>query len=633
MSPVTDLTEHLQRCVVRLSGGELRGGSGFFVAPGYVLTCAHVVDGAVDRPVTVTWDGRDHRGRVVWAEPRGEAGTAGPVWPYPDLAVVRVPVGGPCVWLAERLPDYEAELLAAGHARLYGPQEERRTAQLTSAGPVDLGTATLLRLSGDELPDGMSGGPVLDLTTGEVCAVVKTARARNEPHGGVALPIEALRALPADLFRELWRGHDRYHASDGPWPGLLDRLPERRPRSVDPLAIVSPNGSHPVLLPSEISELRGLLADLPPADDLYEVYRLACGPAAPRPELSLRDRRDVVRALDDVAAAPRGALHPLLAFAALTAHRCQRPDAADRLRAWAQRVATRLGQRAELARYTPASRGAAGEEPAAVIARVEPSAHDPDRYLLTVWLHRGDGDVENLASSDDPRPIGETWQRLRSLLPGALNQLDAGPDVMVEFVLPQRLLNEPVDEWQVWPGRPFARLGRRHPVVVRALGEDDDSYSFSEGTARWKWLVEQDTVPWHWIDCEDKRDQEVLYAWFEESTEHAALGLPGPPDVELARAALEAGLFAGLRVAVWRRTWCQDHAASGVVTRPCASDRFREELSGGLAGVPVTRLPRAVKDLRNAAAQAGPEHCGHGVVLLWDLGRRPEAGQPLVPLA
>ncbi|PKW18601.1 trypsin-like peptidase domain-containing protein [Saccharopolyspora spinosa] len=634
MSIAADLKEHLQGCVVRLSGTGLRGGSGFFVAPGYVLTCAHVVDGQVGRQVAVTWNGDDHSGSVVWSGPRADRTQQ--VWPHPDLAVVQVPVDSPCVWLDENVPDYDADLFASGHARLYGPREERRPAALTSPGLIELGDVSLLRISGDELPDGMSGGPVLDLTTGAVCGVVKTARARNAPHGGVAVPVRALRELPPDLLRELWRGHDRYHASSGPWPGLLDRMSDRRSNGLALEEIVDPKKLQPVLRPTEISELRSLLADLPVAGDLNEVYRLACGPAAPRLERPLLDWRDVVGALDDIAAAARGALHPLLAFAELTARRCHQPDVAGGLDGWARRVATRLGQRAELGQYDPPDRVVPHEKPMAVIAKVEASAHDQDRYLLTIWLYRRDEDFEVFFADEDPRPLPDALAGLKNLLPGALNLLDGGPDVLVEFVLPRQLLNEPVDEWQIWPTRRFARLGRRHPVVVRALSEDDDPYSRKRGEERWQWLTTQDTVPWNWIHCEDKRDQEILYAWFEESTGHAALGLPGPPETDLPHEALVAGLFAGLRVAVWRRTRCEDHDLADFSTQPCAGDRFRDELSGKLLGVNVAQLPRVVKDLRNAAAQqVGTEHCGRDVVLLWDLGRRPEAMylQSLVPLA
>ncbi|WP_243794697.1 trypsin-like peptidase domain-containing protein [Saccharopolyspora gloriosae] len=630
MTSAAELQEQLQKCVVRLSGPGMRGGTGFFIAPRYVLTCAHVVDGQAGSPVTISWNGEEHQGSVRWSGPRADRDQR--VWPHPDLAIVTAPIDGPCVWLDELFPGYDADLLAVGHAKLYGPSAERRPAKLTSPGRIELGTEQLLRISGDELPDGMSGAPVIDLTTGAVCGVVKTARTRDMPHGGVAVPVQALRDLPTDLWRKLWREHDRYHAARGPWPGSLDVLAERRPRELDPAAIVHPDRLQPLLKPTEITELRGLLAELPPPEDLNARYRLACGPNAPRVETQLLDWRDLIKALDDIAVANRGRLHPLLVFAEQTAHRCTRAQVADGLHSWAQRIAVRLGQRPELARYTPPELGSPAAESTAVIAMLEPSALGQERYLCTVWLYRGDEDFEVFAADEAPRPLQEAWAELKSRLPGALNRLDGGAEVMVEFVLPQRLLNEGVDDWQIWPNRKFARLGRRHPVIVRALSTDEDPYSLRRGEDRWKWLAEQDSVPWHWIHCEDARDQEALYSWFEESSNHAALGLTMPPETASARDALEVGLYAGLRVAVWRRPRCEDHAGSGGAMQPCAGKRFRDDLSERLAARRVSQLPHAVKDLRNAAAQQnGTEHCGRDVVLLWDAGRRPES-QPLIPL-
>ena len=46
--------EYLQQCTVRLNYGESQG-TGFFVAPGVILTCAHVVEYAESNPINVFW--------------------------------------------------------------------------------------------------------------------------------------------------------------------------------------------------------------------------------------------------------------------------------------------------------------------------------------------------------------------------------------------------------------------------------------------------------------------------------------------------------------------------------------------------------------------------------------------------
>jgi hypothetical protein len=91
----------LRRHVVRIDrvDGAVCG-TGFFVAPGWVLSAAHVVGDAdrvrvvpdvsvSDRPVDA----------VVVARSGAPDGTA--LWPYPDLALLRLAeaVNHPCVWL------------------------------------------------------------------------------------------------------------------------------------------------------------------------------------------------------------------------------------------------------------------------------------------------------------------------------------------------------------------------------------------------------------------------------------------------------------------------------------------------------------------------------------------------------
>ena len=60
--PTTDLQldELLKLCTVKLSvPGKVGWGTGFFVAPGKILTCAHVVKDAGGQPVKVCWQGQE----------------------------------------------------------------------------------------------------------------------------------------------------------------------------------------------------------------------------------------------------------------------------------------------------------------------------------------------------------------------------------------------------------------------------------------------------------------------------------------------------------------------------------------------------------------------------------------------
>ena len=67
MDQARRLYNQLIRCTVRLTlpGGPDQG-TGFFVAPGLVLACAHVVEAAwPDKAVDVHWAGRTIGGQIV----------------------------------------------------------------------------------------------------------------------------------------------------------------------------------------------------------------------------------------------------------------------------------------------------------------------------------------------------------------------------------------------------------------------------------------------------------------------------------------------------------------------------------------------------------------------------------------
>src|ERR1700681_4244878 len=77
----------LSKCVVRLDA-ESPLGAGFFVAPDWILTAAHVVASATDTTLSARWNGSDLRVKVkeLWPPERGETA----IWQCPDLALVEL---------------------------------------------------------------------------------------------------------------------------------------------------------------------------------------------------------------------------------------------------------------------------------------------------------------------------------------------------------------------------------------------------------------------------------------------------------------------------------------------------------------------------------------------------------------
>lgn len=211
------LEELLFRAVVRVSVGPAQG-SGFVVAPGRVLTARHVVERALTGEVLTVTDS------AGVASPASVTEHRGPGWP--DLALLAVPDAAalPAVLLdATPTPRDQAERLVAGgypagsaipyQSRGFASGGETNFVLPDDGGPV----GAYLRLDGDPLVGGMSGGPVLDLTTGFVVGVVRRTMDAGTDVGGFALPVAAvLGQLPA-----LGPVHERPGPAAAEWVGLL----------------------------------------------------------------------------------------------------------------------------------------------------------------------------------------------------------------------------------------------------------------------------------------------------------------------------------------------------------------------------------------------------------------------------
>ena len=102
-----------------------------------------------------------------------------------------------------------------------------------------------------------------------------------------------------------------------------------------------------------------------------------------------------------------------------------------------------------------------------VIIQMEPSSNAPDLYLVTIWCYRSSTDIKVVRRDPTPYPRGEALGQAKETLAKTLREL-GDQSAMVELVLPLYLFDEPVQSWEI-PGRAFAELGSRHPVIVRDL--------------------------------------------------------------------------------------------------------------------------------------------------------------------
>ncbi|MQY13658.1 hypothetical protein SRB5_38080 [Streptomyces sp. RB5] len=503
------LDDPVRRAVVRIGapadGYDAPGGSfwgtGFFIAPRLVLTCAHVVAkglGAVwegARAIGVVTDGgRRLAGTLLYGLPRPRDPGRPPLtsWPMPDLALISVPAATDddgCLWLADRYSGPDDRI------RWYG-----WSGDAVSQGPVFLsGSGTLtgsrdmphvLRVtSGSSLYHGVSGGPVLDERTGAVIAVVK---ATGKDSSGLATPVTGLRALCDQGPRAAaqWHGavaaHDRYHyrryARGGDsWPRLQRRLAEERAETVTGLG------------PHERAQLYALFAELPPpgcAGDVLELVRLARGEVL-RPPYDINDHnprswRDGAALLrtprDSSAEAARFALEAVTVYAALVYDwvRATTADPSARvltgLRAWTERFVPRLDNEVIQERIPAILDGARRPAGAHADVLVEIEAEPGDNaYGWRVKLLDPRGKVVSTQMSARPAPRERLEDELRAALRLQLSKGDLGPArACVDFMLPRELFGEPVDRWTPRhpdpgepPGPQTGPLGRHRLVALR----------------------------------------------------------------------------------------------------------------------------------------------------------------------
>ncbi|MFG2295533.1 trypsin-like peptidase domain-containing protein [Streptomyces sp. NPDC048603] len=484
-------------------------GSGFFIAPGWVLTCAHVVGEGGGAPVRLTGreigitfssgdDGATGTvaGRVecVLPEPDGRPRPAG-LWPLPDIALVRVlaPVSHACVWLSDRpRPRFEEVAYFGCTDEMGYPEITGRTTTLRGV----LGRQSALRLGAeDEVEAGMSGGPVVDLVRGEVVGVVKARRQGGG--GGLAVAITQLRELPqaprgrAGLYRRVMQGHDLHHYDQHlsdlntrrTWTDVHEELPEGR----------EPFGGRQRLTAAERTTLCGLLAELPPPGSSEAVQQLAeeargedRDPGLKAP-LTWRDGLGLLYDPPGVVSEAAAMLRYATDVSTADHREPPSPGADDELWDWVRGTAERLwrplrrelGERHEqgLADREQRRRAAAARSVRGPAGREAGLLPPGPSVLLEIWAHTWDPlhdwrvsvwlGPEHLAAVDsgvDVRP-DRLPAALRAPLAEGFRRCDTHEGAaLLEVAVEPELFGLPVDAWTVTGGVP---LGVQRPVVFR----------------------------------------------------------------------------------------------------------------------------------------------------------------------
>jgi len=171
------LETYLQTCTVRLSN-ERGGGTGFFIAPGLVLTCAHVANDAKQGEFSLYWNGV--------AYPWSVLNSTASEWPDLALLSVKAPRDHPYVLL-------DAELQLWDDIYAYGypgntPHGDSILLQYEGHSTANAAQQRVSKLTGGQVEPGFSASPILSNRTGAVCGILSATRDRHSDLGGFATP-------------------------------------------------------------------------------------------------------------------------------------------------------------------------------------------------------------------------------------------------------------------------------------------------------------------------------------------------------------------------------------------------------------------------------------------------------------
>ncbi|MFB6816881.1 trypsin-like peptidase domain-containing protein [Streptomyces sp. NPDC056347] len=627
-------------------------GSGFFVAPSWVLTCAHVAGEGRGRQVDVVY--RTARGEAVRVEgavraalPEERPGTGG--WPSPDLALVQLlrPVEHPCVYVSERSTGLRrGTYYFAGWADGGAGEPRRLGRECRVVGTLDDGSEgdAQVLIEASQLYPGMSGGPLVDLARGEVVGVLKSRA--TDTDGGTAIGVERLRTLPVperavtaepdDLYQAVFHAHDRYHADRHNSP-----LDARETWADVQWELGASAG--PALTPQQRADLLGRLATLPPPVSTRGLLDLlkglgythrAFGVPAPR------GWRDGLGVLHD---ARRGdeALERVLRYC-VAAATAERPYvlpstklAEDALWDWVEKTAGGLRRpfRGELARLreqdachrapaaAPDPAPVRPPAPAVVALHLEARAWEPDRYDWRVVARPHDEDLP-VAENHRGTRLDELPARLAAPLGKAFRMCDEpGDPAILQVVTGPALLDLEVDRWELpGDGRP---LGVQRPVVARCPEPDPEesgAYGTYEGhetyaeerAARWD-RVHTGPARAAVLDCDDGLRVPVPPTAELRGLEHRTVPVLcryGGRDDARGLDWLVRLLTAGYGVALWRRP--RDERAAA-----CAEFHLRvvDTVDGAES---AARLPQRVQALRRGVREGRTDtYWSEGIALLY----------------
>lgn len=187
-----ELIPLLTCCTVRISVPNGGFGTGFFIAPGWIVTCAHVVE-VGSRTVDILW--KDNRNneiteKALTAEVKLVFGESS------DIAFLKLTTDDkhPCVYIDSNNPQIDDSLYIFGYPEDYSAGDSISVKYEGES--ISKNYGALLKLKEGQIERGFSGSPLLNRRTGGVIGIVTTSRDLGSDMGGRAVPISVIYPSP-----------------------------------------------------------------------------------------------------------------------------------------------------------------------------------------------------------------------------------------------------------------------------------------------------------------------------------------------------------------------------------------------------------------------------------------------------
>jgi len=616
MSPRTRLQDFTNECVVHvlpedIAGNRIEGGSGFFVAPGVIVTCAHVVSraGRAVSRVKVEWKEKTYEGTAV-ARPQVKGD--GEIWDPPDLCVItldRAPTGQPSVVLGELRDADHDELYIAGYNRIYSRSSVKFQSKFGLAGGSQGLAGEMVReIAGAEIAHGMSGGPVLDMLRGTVCGVVKTQRKPNDNLGGLFIPAEFIQREFKD---EAWLPNERASALNSPWREQRDAVLDQ----VDP-AMFRLNATERDLLVRVASELRLAAEDFTRSwGDITELP----------PSRAFASLNDLIA---DLADRTSNGLDPITKLFVWLACRDRIPVGSENeLLDYARLRVIRQGEdhRLLLVRYQESVLvGKLAPRSPVLVVRLRPASPGATRiFRLDIWRYADRGSAQHPVMADGgPYRLTDARTVIIGTVKEQVKLLGGRP--VIEFALPDSLLDHPVEEWDIGNEVP---LGEKYPVVVRLAEREADGISYDDTLKSRATDFRNGSVPprgtrqWDdlWLGCQSQYTPRELNRVLRQG-KVPMIAMTAWHGRGRALKAIKAVKEAGVAVIVWRHMRCTGTAcAVNDGDRPCPGTRFKQQAADHVAGERLAGLPEKIFAARpTQPSNGGLGYESPGIALIWD---------------